>query len=151
MQVSINSTSEEVLWPNVSLPRIQTIALFPLIPLPKKCCDATAVGAIVWDSAFPLIPLPKKCCDWTTWVQSLASSAVSINSTSEEVLWRRVLGRGLFDASQFPLIPLPKKCCDQVHGGGLFDGNLFPLIPLPKKCCDVWIGFKRLSLLLRFH
>ena len=37
---------------------------------------------------FPLIPLPKKCCDLNDDFENIEIAAVSINSTSEEVLWR---------------------------------------------------------------
>ena len=60
-------------------------ATFPLIPLPKKCCDFRCQQPLYRACTFPLIPLPKKCCDDNArWLN--AKGLVSINSTSEEVL-----------------------------------------------------------------
>ena len=93
--VSINSTSEEVLWHG-----------------PKPPSEE--------DKKFPLIPLPKKCCDQILSKHKHMKTKVSINSTSEEVLWLTpIAGECSYRLFRmFPLIPLPKKCCDPNTGKG---------------------------------
>ena len=60
--------------------------LFPLIPLPKKCCDEVMANLAARGVRVPLIPLPKKCCDLSSDEEQRSAHRVSINSTSEEVL-----------------------------------------------------------------
>ena len=133
--VSINSTSEEVLWRLAVYERVHASYLFPLIPLPKKCCDFGIDPNLVSN-----VVSINSTSEEVLWPYNAAdqgvTSDVSINSTSEEVLWHLWWWIGWYLSTWFPLIPLPKKCCD--FPGFLSDvaSMEFPLIPLPKKCCD---------------
>ena len=68
--------------------------MFPLVPLPKKCCDAINGRVQQARYKFPLVPLPKKCCDEINYLFCECDD-------------------------KFPLVPLPKKCCDAL--GALSD------------------------------